>query len=132
MTVIPTTPRPTRLIFPDLFSKCPFPVQYNTHYEAAAAESKRWLMSTSKLSRKKRAAFHGLKGGLLAARTYRNADFEQLRMCCDWLNYLFHMDDVSDEMDDHAAGSTADEIMGAFCDPEVFQSTSAAARLTHR
>ncbi|KAI0370486.1 terpenoid synthase [Pilatotrama ljubarskyi] len=130
MTVVAHRRRSPRIYFPDLISRCPYPLRYNPHCERASAESKAWLMSGCKLSKKKRAAFHGLKGGLLTAMCYPLADYEQFRVCCDWINYLFHLDNICDEMDDHATVSTASEIIGALRDPHGFRPSSAVGRLT--
>ncbi|OJT14281.1 Alpha-muurolene synthase [Trametes pubescens] len=130
MAVITAAPRPKRIFFPDLIARCPFPLRYNPHCESASAESKVWLMSGCRLSKKKRAAFHGLKGGLLTAMVYPEADYDQFRVCCDWINYLFHLDNICDEMDDRTTVSTAGEIIGALRDPHGFRPASAVGRLT--
>ncbi|KAI0828590.1 terpenoid synthase [Trametes gibbosa] len=130
MAVIPCPSCPTRILFPDLIAECPFPLRFNVHCEAASSESKVWLMSGCKLTKRKRAAFHGLKGGLLTAMCYPCADYEQFRVCCDWINYLFHLDNICDEMDDRTTVTTASEIIGALRDPHAFRPSSAVGRLT--
>ncbi|KAI0763056.1 terpenoid synthase [Trametes elegans] len=132
MAVVPAsaTPRPERILFPDLITPCAYPLRCNPHCEAASEESKAWLMSGCKLSAKKRDAFHGLKGGLLTAFCYPTAEYDRFRACCDWINYLFHLDNICDEMDDAATVSTAGEILGALRDPHGFRPASAVGRLT--
>ena len=124
--------RPTELIFPDFISACPFGLRLNPHCKRASTNSKRWLLQGCHLSKKKRAAFHGLKGGLLTAMCYPLARYEQMRVCCDFINYLFHLDNICDEMDDHRTFSTASEVIGALRDPRGFRPSSAVGRLTQR
>ncbi|KAI8976599.1 terpenoid synthase [Trametes punicea] len=130
MTVPTACTHQEELRFPDLISCCPFPLQCNPYYERASAASKTWLTSGCKLSKKKRNALQGLKGGLLTAMSYPFAGYDQFRVCCDWINYLFHLDDICDEMDDRATVSTAHEIIGALRDPHCFHPSSAVGRLT--
>ncbi|KAI0642719.1 terpenoid synthase [Trametes meyenii] len=122
--------RPAKIFFPDLIARCPYPLRYNPHCEVASEESKQWLMSGCKLSKKKRDAFRGLKGGALTAMVYPLAEYDAFRACCDWINYLFHLDNICDEMDDRATVSTASEILGALRDPRGFRPSSAVGRLT--
>ncbi|KAI0760326.1 terpenoid synthase [Fomes fomentarius] len=130
MAVAPASNRPTRLNFSDLISPCPWALRVNPNCKLAAEESKNWLLSGCRLRAKKRAAFHGLKGGLLTAMCYPLAEYEQLRVCCDYINYLFHLDNICDEMDDRKTVSTASEVIGALRDPHGFQPSSAVGRLT--
>ena len=131
MTVTISTHSPApRIIFPDLISLCPCALRINPNYKLASEESKQWLLSGCKLSKKKRAAFHGLKGGLLTAMCYPLAACAQLRTCCDFINYLFHLDNICDEMDDRSTVSTAAEVLGALRDPHGFRPASAVGRLT--
>ncbi|OSC97804.1 terpenoid synthase [Trametes coccinea BRFM310] len=130
MAVSPACSRPDMIFFPDLITDCPFPVCHNPHCETASAESKRWLITGCKLSKKKRNALHGLKGGLLTSMCYPRADYDHFRVCCDWINYLFHLDDICDDMDDRTTVSTASEILGALRDPHSFRPSSAVGRMT--
>ena len=129
---MPAAFRPSDLIFPDLITPCPYPLRVNPQCQLASAESKQWLLRGCRLKKKKRAAFHGLKGGLLTAMCYPLAEYDELRVCCDWINYLFHLDNICDEMDDRTTVSTASEIIGALRDPHNFQASSAVGRLTQR
>ena len=129
-SIPPSNKRPTKIVFPDLISTCPSRLRVNPHCKSASAESKRWLLQGCRLSKKRRAAFHGLKGGLLTAVCYPRADHEQLRVCCDFINYLFHLDNICDEMDDRSTVSTATEVLGALRDPHGFRPASAVGRLT--
>ncbi|KAI1794414.1 terpenoid synthase [Ganoderma leucocontextum] len=127
---MPAAFRPSDLIFPDLITPCPYPLRVNPQCQLASTESKQWLLRGCRLKKKKRAAFHGLKGGLLTAMCYPLAEYDELRVCCDWINYLFHLDNICDEMDDRTTVSTASEIIGALRDPHGFRASSAVGRLT--
>ena len=115
--------RPTKLVFPDLISPCPFPLLMNPHCKRESASSKKWLLSGCRLSKKKRAAFHGLKGGLLTAMCYPRAPYTQMRVCCDFINYLFHLDNISDGMMHTGTEELADTVMNALWFPDRYMPT---------
>ncbi|OBZ67350.1 Alpha-muurolene synthase [Grifola frondosa] len=48
---------------------------------------------------------------------YPLAGFPQLRVCCDFINYLFHLDNICDEMDDNGTHDTATEVLNALHHP---------------
>ena len=123
---------PTKILFPDFISACPFELRVSRYCKSSSAQSKRWLLKGCHLSKKKRAAFQGLKGGLLTAMCYPLAAPDRLRVCCDFINYLFHLDNICDEMDDRRTVSTASEVIGALRDPRGFRPSSAVGRLTQR
>ena len=127
-----SSPSPSKIIIPDLVSHCTIPVRCNRNWRLASVESKRWLFRGGDLKQKKRDAFHGLKAGYLTSMCYPLAEYEQLRVCCDFINYPFHLDNICDEMDDRVTVSTAGEIIGALRDPHGFQASSAVGRLTQR
>ncbi len=122
--------RPTRLVFPDLIAAFPYPLRVNRHGQRVSEESKQWLLAGCQLSKKRRAAFDGLKGGLLTAECYPLVDYDQLRVCCDFINYLFNLDDICEKMDSERAAITANELIGALRNPHDFRPTSAVGTLT--
>ncbi|KAJ7865773.1 isoprenoid synthase domain-containing protein [Mycena olivaceomarginata] len=94
---------------PDLLLICDFPLRMNRYRKQVAAETIRWILhgtSDTELTHKVR----GLKCGLLAAMYYPQAGFPQLRVCNDFLTFLFHIDDISDVMDSLGAKETGDGI----------------------
>ncbi|KAJ7718889.1 isoprenoid synthase domain-containing protein [Mycena olivaceomarginata] len=94
---------------PDLLSICGFPLRMNRHRKQVAAETIRWILretSDTELTHKVRV----LKCGVLAAMCYPQAGFPQLRVCNDFLTFLFHIDDISDVMDSLGAKETGDRI----------------------
>ncbi|KAF4583483.1 Sesquiterpene synthase 2 [Pleurotus pulmonarius] len=112
---------PSKIVIPDLVSHCTFELRVNRHRKIASAQSKRWLFRGDNLTGKKRDAYHGLKAGLLTSMCYPNAGFPQLRVCCDFMNYLFHLDNLSDDMDNRGTKSTADVVLNALYNPKMHQ-----------
>jgi hypothetical protein len=115
---------PIKFVIPDLVSHCPFPLRTNRHRASTTSASKSWLFrgltgasflmpSTSPTLTKKLSKFHSLKAGKLTAMCYPTAGAPQLRVCCDFMNYLFHLDNISDEMDSRGTRRTQDIVMDA-------------------
>ena len=138
-------PFPTKFLIPDLFSHCPFPLRTNRHRASTTTASKSWLfrglagfpfLPASDPPSLKRIfkAFHGLKAGKLTAMCYPTAGAPQLRVCCDFMNYLFHLDNISDDMDTRGTRNTADIVMETLRQPSghpgSYTGSSADTRLT--
>jgi hypothetical protein len=83
-----SSPTPTKIVIPDLVSHCEFTYRVNPHCAQAAPASEEWLHEGGSLSARKREAFHGLKAGLLTSMCYPDAGYDELRVCCDFMNYL--------------------------------------------
>ncbi|KAL1683317.1 isoprenoid synthase domain-containing protein [Schizophyllum commune] len=85
-------------ILPDLESPvcAMFPSAMNPHHEAVAKESRDWIDSFGFFADKKREQFMQCVHELLAAHCFPYAKYSQLRICCDFLNLLFAIDEVSD------------------------------------
>lgn len=109
----PSAP-PAKISIPDLVSHCDFPLRNNRHRKQATVECKQWLFRGGNLSQRKRDAFHGLKAGLLTSMCYPRAAYPQLRVCCDFMNWLFHMDNISDELNDRGTAFAGIDVMNAF------------------
>ena len=126
-----TQSRPLGYFLPDLVGHCSFPLTYNTHGDEVARESDKWLDNgCPELTPKKRKALYGLHAGELTAFCYTSCDAHRLRVISDFMNYLFHLDNICDEMDDRSTVSTATEVLGALRDPHGFRPASAVGRLT--
>jgi hypothetical protein len=127
----PTSNRfPTKIVLPDLISYCAFDIRLNRYGKRVATDTKKWLFSGLKLNEKRRRAFNGLKCGLLASMCYPDAAYPQLRVCTDFLGYLFHLDDISDEMDIRGTHDIANIVMNTIYHPVSRQANSRLARLT--
>jgi hypothetical protein len=70
---------------------------------------------------KKVAAMHGLQAGQLTAYCYNNCSSDRLRVVGDFMNYLFHLDNVSDGYLARDAAGLADWVMNAFEWPDDYR-----------
>ncbi|KAJ3553938.1 hypothetical protein NM688_g3357 [Phlebia brevispora] len=116
-------------ILPDLHSMCPLKGSTNPHYEIAAPQSSAWIDSYNLFTDRKRAWFIQGSNELLVSHTYPYADFDQFRTCCDFVNLLFVVDEVSDEQDGKDARSTGNVYLNAMRDPD-WDDGSALAKMT--
>lgn len=108
----------TKFAIPNLFAVCPIKGTTNPHYEKAAAESSAWVRSHNILSKIKLDGFAVNANELLASHTYPYAGYEEFRTCCDFLNLLFVVDEVSDEQNGSDAWSTGQVFLNAIRDPK--------------
>ena len=53
-----------------------------------------------------------------------------MRVVCDFTVWLFHLDDLSDDMDDKSVGSIGNEVMAAFYQPHTYDPKSYVGKLT--
>ena len=121
-----------KIILPDLLSYCAFNVRFNRYGKHVSDAAKKWLFAGLDLSEKRRRGFHGLKCGLLASLCYPDAAYPQLRVCADFLGYLFYLDDISDDMDIRGTQDIADVVMNTLYHPASTCSTSRVVRLTKK
>ena len=61
---------------------------------------------------------------------YPYAGFDRLRVCCDFMNYLFHLDDLSDDMTHLGTRSVADDVMNTLYSPNAYESSTRVSTLT--
>lgn len=120
----------TSFILPDLVSHCTYPLRINPNCDAVAHESEKWLLEAANHDARKRAKFMGLKAGQLTASCYPDADPFHLRVCDDFMNYLFNLDDWLDEFDVEDTYGMADCCIGAMLDPINFQTNKRAGTMT--
>lgn len=112
---------PDHFVLPDLVNHCSFPLAYHPHGDALAAESVHWLDSgCPELSLKARRALHGLQAGELTAFCYPWCRPERLRVVSDFMNYLFHLDNISDGMMRRGTEELADCVMNALWFPDRY------------
>jgi hypothetical protein len=120
----------TKIVLPDLVSYCTFDMKINPHCKQAMADSSEWLLQGDSLNQQKRQAFHGLKAGLLSSICYPDSSYPQLRVCCDFTNYLFHFDDLSDDMDNRDTKTAADVVFNSLYHPYSYQPTTRIGKMT--
>ncbi|KAF8629977.1 hypothetical protein AX17_005542 [Amanita inopinata Kibby_2008] len=125
-----TTDAPSHFILPDLVSHCTYPLRVNANCYKQARASERWLLRGANHNKKRRAAFMGLKAGELTAACYPDADAPHLRVCDDFMNYLFNLDDWLDEFDVEGTCGMEKCCIGAMRNPINFQTDKKAGILT--
>ncbi|KIP11163.1 hypothetical protein PHLGIDRAFT_114823 [Phlebiopsis gigantea 11061_1 CR5-6] len=116
-------------ILPDLFAVCPLKGSTNPHYAAAARESRDWINSYNVFTDRKRAFFIQGSNELLVSHTYPYAGYDQFRTCCDFVNLLFVVDEVSDDQNGKDARSTGNVFLNAMRDPD-WDDDSSLAKMT--
>ncbi|KAF6745443.1 isoprenoid synthase domain-containing protein [Ephemerocybe angulata] len=121
---------PTKIVLPDLVSHCNFPLRHNRHRKQITSETKRWLFKGDNLIGRARDKFHGLKAGLLTSMCYPDAAYPQLRLCNDFLTYLFHLDNLSDDMDNRGTRSVANVVLNSLYHPRSYQSPERIGKMT--
>lgn len=108
----------THFFLPDLFKVCPLPLGgANEHYAVGAAESRAWIDAFDMFADKKRAEFIQGCNELLVSRTYPYVGKEEFRTCCDFVNLLFVVDEVSDEQNGVEARKTGETFLNVMRDP---------------
>ncbi|KAL0067060.1 hypothetical protein AAF712_005844 [Marasmius tenuissimus] len=116
-------------MLPDLVSHCTFPLAYHDNGDAVASQSVRWLdQNCPMLNEKRRKALYGLQAGELTAFCYNNTTDERLRVVSDFMNYLFHLDNISDGMMTSDTDVLADSVMNALWFPAAYKATHASGK----
>jgi hypothetical protein len=121
---------PDHFILPDLVGHCSYALRLNLYCDPMARQSERWLLKFAKHSRDKQIKFMGLKAGELTAACYPDTDSFHLRVCDDFMNYLFNLDDWLDEFDVNDTYGMRDCCIGAMRDPQGFKTRKRAGLLT--
>ncbi|KAI0370356.1 terpenoid synthase [Pilatotrama ljubarskyi] len=118
-----------QFILPDLLSQCPLKGATNPHYAQAAAESSAWVKSYNVLSDRKLAFLLQGSSELLVSHAYPYAPYEQFRTCCDFVNLLFVVDEVSDDQNGKDARRTGEVFLNTMRYPD-WDDGSALAKMT--
>ncbi|KZO97574.1 terpenoid synthase [Calocera viscosa TUFC12733] len=111
---------PETITIPDLLSYCDFPLSTNTNIKQCSLATDKWMLSVSILSDERKAAVTGIEVGLLASTAYPNCDLPILRGCADFLHWLFHMDDLTDDMGMKDASQVAVIVLDVLSFPDNF------------
>jgi hypothetical protein len=122
----------TLITLPDLVSHCTFPQRLNAFCEPVAAQSEAWMIEGAHFSDKRRRRFQGLKAGLLTAMCYPDCGEEELRVVSDFMNYLFNLDDWTDEFDVDSTKRMADCVMNVLYHPEMHTADSIPGKMAKR
>ncbi|KAF9256050.1 terpenoid synthase [Marasmius fiardii PR-910] len=107
----------TKFQLPDLISQCPFDLHVSRHRKQVTTETRKWLSKNNENIEKVLHKYDEMKCGWLTAMTYPGAAYPQLRVCNDFLAWIFHYDNLSDDMDAKGATTMADTVMNALYHP---------------
>ena len=119
------------ILLPDLVSYCKFDLHINRYHNLATVESNRWVFNGDPdLDQATRRAFQGLKAGRFAAMCYPNVGCPQLRVCTDFINWLFHLDDLSDDMDNRGVDKVSNVVMNSLYHPHTYRSSARLNRMS--
>lgn len=126
-----TTPHERTFLLPDLLPLSRvFKGSTNPHWEKAAPESSAWVTSYGLFTDRKRTDFILGSNELLVSHTYPHADYDAFRTCCDFVNLLFVIDEISDEQTGEGARATGEIYLKAMQDPQ-WTDGSDLAKMTH-
>ncbi|OSD06378.1 terpenoid synthase [Trametes coccinea BRFM310] len=120
---------PQQFTLPDLLAVCPLVGSTSPYYAQAAAESSAWVKSFNILSERKLAFLLQGSSELLVSHAYPYAPYEQFRTCCDFVNLLFVVDEVSDDQNGKDARRTGEVFLNVMRYPD-WDDGSALAKMT--
>ncbi|KZT07613.1 terpenoid synthase [Laetiporus sulphureus 93-53] len=116
------------ITFPDLMKSIPFPIRLNPYTRFVSADSDAFILEYGNFSEKQRAKFIGLNAGLLCGMCYAESGPDELRVCSDFMSFLFNLDDWSDEFDTTGTKGLEEAVMNTLRHPDTFHSDTIAAR----
>ncbi|KAI0833261.1 terpenoid synthase [Trametes gibbosa] len=119
----------SQFTLPDLLAVCPLKGSTNPHYTLAAAESTAWVKSYNIFDERKLVFLLQGSSELLVSHAYPYAPYEQFRTCCDFVNLLFVVDEVSDDQNGKDARHTGEVFLNAMRYPD-WDDGSALAKMT--
>lgn len=120
-------PVPHTYRLPDLHPICPWKGRFNPHHDEAAAASSQWVLSYNALKGKKLEFFKEGGSELLCAWAYPYGGLEELRTCCDFVNLLFTIDEISDDQSGKDATATGLSVLNAMKDDNYDDGTTLCA-----
>ena len=119
---------PTKILLPDLITYCNLPARKNRHGKRADRECNLWFLRHAPVTDDEtRRAIRGVKAGLLSSYCLPRAGYPQLRVCSDFMSWVFHFDDVTDEMSERGLTCVASDVMNMFWHTETYAPTTWAA-----
>jgi len=124
-----TTHSDSGFILPDLLSDCHYPLRLNPHCDPVSRASEQWLLNGARLTEPEITAFMGLHAGEFTAACYPDGDASHLRVCSDFVNWLFSIDDWMDGSDVDDTWGMRECCMSAFRDPINFHMEKRGAKM---
>jgi len=122
-------PEPAGFILPDLVSDCHYPMRLNPDCYPVSRASEQWLLNGARLVEPRITKFMGLHAGELTAACYPDGDAFHLRVCSDFMNWLFNMDDWLDEFDVDGTSGMHECCISALRDPVGFQTEKLGGKM---
>ena len=120
----------TMIKFPDLITPIPFTMHINPLTKAVSEESDAWMVDLANFDEEQSRKFAGLNAGLLCGMCYARCGHDELRVCTDFMSFLFNLDDWTDEFDTTGTKGVADCVMNTLYHPHTYHSDAVAAKLT--
>jgi len=125
-----TTPdyEPSQFILPDLINDCHYPLRKNPHCYAVSRISDQWLTDVAQLVEPEIREYLDMDTGGYAAVCYPDADAFHLRVCAEFFNWIFIIDDwmeygIIDAREAH------ESCILAFRDPINFDTEQLGAKM---
>ena len=123
----------SQYLLPDLLSQCTSTLSINPHYARCRAESSAWVASFNFfIDPRKRLVFYLADAELLCAYVYPYANYEAFRICCDFVNLLFVIDEISDEQSGSDAKATGDVFLDVLNDKLGIVPESGLGRMSYQ
>ncbi|KAG1820887.1 isoprenoid synthase domain-containing protein [Suillus subaureus] len=97
---------PSQFILPDLINDCHYPLRKNPHCYAVSCASDQWLIDVARLAEHELRGYIEMDAGRFAAFLYPDADAFHLQVCCDFINWIFIIDDWMEGRCRRSTGST--------------------------
>lgn len=107
---------PNSFVIPDFLTMLNFPFGKNPHLKEAGAESAAWFNAYNIFKDRTKAEFIQSCTELLTSYFYPTANYDQFRLCCDFMNIAFLVDEVFDNADGEEAAHLADVYINALKD----------------
>ncbi|EJT99588.1 terpenoid synthase [Dacryopinax primogenitus] len=108
------------VVIPDLIAMEPFEFRINPLDSIIGPATDKWLETPGVLTTKKMQKTQKvLNAGLLGAMCWPDInDRERLQVCTDFVNFLFHLDDLTDDMDGKSAETVREAVIDPMDNPE--------------
>jgi len=118
----------SQFILPDLINDCHYPLRQNPHRDAVSRASDQWLIDVAQLIEHELKGYIKMDSGRFVAILYPDADAFHLRVFCDFMNWIFILDDRME----HGVidvQETCESCISALRDPTNFDTEQLGAKM---
>jgi len=119
---------PSQFILPDLINDCHYPLRQNAHRDAVSRASDQWLIDVAQLVEHELKGYIEMDSGRFVALVYPDADAFHLQVCCDFMNWIFIIDDWM-EYGVVDAQEARESCISALRDPTNFDTEQLGAKM---